>query len=94
MSQYPLLKTGQQAVTAGDVALPALAATPGEGLRVILTALKANGAVIYYGGPGLTTATGSELAAGNSVELHVNDLSMIHVIAAAGGSSVSWAVTL
>lgn len=92
MAKYPLLSTGQQAVTTAAVALPSLAATPGDGLRVILSALKANGASIYYGGPGITTATGDELPAGTSKILHVDNLNQIAVIAAAGGSSVSWAV--
>ncbi len=93
MPNFPLLKTGQQAVTASAVALPILDATPGEGIRVVLEALKANGASIFYGPSGVTIANGKELAAGTQDVLFVNGLEEIFVIAAAGGSSVSWVAT-
>jgi len=90
MPNYPLLSTGQQAVTASAQPLPALPSVPGTGYRVILEALKANSASVFYGTAGVTDTTGKELAPGNSDTLEVNNLNMIHVVAAATGGSVSW----
>lgn len=90
---YPLLETGQQAVTAAAVALPTLPTVQGTGYRVILEALKANAASIFYGPQGVTDSTGKELAPGASDVLHLNNLNLIYVIAAATGNSVSWSVT-
>lgn len=93
MPNFPLLKSGQQAVTASAVALPTLDANPGDGLRVVLEALKANAASIFYGPSGVTTATGKELAPGTQDVVFVNGLEQIFVIAAATGNTVTWVVT-
>lgn len=101
MANYALFKSGQQAVTTAAVKLAATqAANPlgsglpvGEGIEVTLSALKANAASIFYGGPGITISTGAELPPGVAVKLKVNDTSDIFVIAAAGGSSVTWIAT-
>lgn len=93
MPQYPLLKTGQQAVTASAVALPSVSAGAGDGVEVILEALKGNAASIFYGPAGVTDANGAELAPGASAKFRISNLDLIFVIAAATGNSVSWAVT-
>ena len=93
MPQYPLLATGQQAVTTSAVALPSVSAGAGDGIEVILSALKANAASVFYGPAGVTDATGAELPPGASVKFRISNLDLIFVIAAATGNSVSWAVT-
>lgn len=97
---FPLLKTGQMAVTNAAAALPTVlpaesstATTFGMSFRIRLKALKANAASVFYGPAGVTTATGDELAPGESATFDINDLALVFVIAAAGGGSVSWAVT-
>lgn len=92
MANLALLSTGQQAVTTAAVALPAINSGL-LGVRVILEALKANSASVFYGASSaVTIGTGKELAPGTQDVLEVGDLSEIFVIAAAGGSSVSFSV--
>ncbi len=76
---------GRQAVTASDVALPSVAVNS----MVWLKATKANTGIVSVGGVGVTTATGYELAAGETVVLPVSNISMIHVIGTAG-DHVEW----
>jgi hypothetical protein len=77
--------TGQQAVTASAVALTG----PGAG-TICIKALAANAINVYLGGPGVTTSTGMEMAAGNAYcgpTAHANNF---YVVAATTGASVSW----
>ncbi len=106
MPNYALLATGQQAVTTAATALPSVipqnplgsvlsgGAVRGEGAKVILTCTKASTASLFYGGPGVTTATGKEIAPAAQDTIKVNDLAQLNVIAAANGTSTaSWSVT-
>lgn len=94
MANYPLLATGQQAVTATAQPLAANAGvTPGQGFQVLLHALKANSASVFYGPSDVTTATGAELAPGQTDVLRLSSTALIYVVAAATGSSVTWSVT-
>jgi hypothetical protein len=90
MANFPILITGQQAATATAEPLANHAATQGDGFRVTLEALKANTQSVFYGPPGVTTATGKELAPGTQDVLYVSNIDMINVIAASTGASVSW----
>lgn len=98
MANFPLLATGQQEVTGSAVALPALGpvnpfagSVPGEEITIILSALKANAAPVYYGPAGVTSATGAELPAGAAVTLKLNNLDQIFIVGS-GTDKVSWAV--
>lgn len=98
---YPLFSSGQQAVTATAEPLPTFGpvnpfagSVAGEGILVTLVALKGNSNPIYYGGSGVTDATGCELAPGtSSPAMKVNNLYQIFVIAGETGNTVSWIVT-
>jgi hypothetical protein len=78
--------SGQQAVTTGDVALATNTLTHG----ICVSAFSTNTASVFIGTTGVTTSTGLELAAKASTCLAVSNSNAVHVIAAAGGSSVSW----
>jgi hypothetical protein len=101
MSNYPLIVTGQQAVTAAAVPLPTqiqpnpfAGSVRGEGFQLILGNLKASTASLYYGPAGVTTATGKEVPAGSQDIIRVNDPSQIFVIAAAPATATAtWSVT-
>ena len=78
--------SGQQAVTNSDVAL----ATNTLAHGICVAALSTNAASVFIGTTGVTTSTGLELPAKASTCLSVSNSNAVHVIAAAGGSSVSW----
>jgi hypothetical protein len=80
------IRTGQQAVTTTATALPSNYLTNG----ITVEAKSTNTAVIYVGGPGITTTTGLELPAGAAVTLQVANSNAIYVIAAATGQTVTW----
>lgn len=77
--------SNQQAVTATAAALPS---NPTKG--VCVKALVANTLNVYVGASGVTTSTGAELAAGDSLCLPVTNSNLIFVIASSTGSSVSF----
>lgn len=78
--------SGQQSVTTGDVALATNTLTHG----ICVTAFSTNTASVFVGTTGVSTSTGLELPAKASTCLAVSNSNAVHVIAAAGGSSVSW----
>lgn len=79
--------SGRQAVTASAVALGSLAA-----LRAVnIKAMSTNAASVFVGTSGVTTATGYELAAGDSITLPITNANLAFVIAVATGSSVCYA---
>ena len=78
----------QQAVTASAVALATNASK-----NICVKALAGNTANVYIGPTGITTATGMELAPGDSYCGPVANTNLLYVIAAATGSSVSWIAT-
>lgn len=79
------VKAGQQAVTATT----ALVTGMSYGTACV-KALNANTINVYLGGPGVTTATGMELAPGNAYcALEVNS-NPFYVVAGSTGASVSW----
>jgi hypothetical protein len=81
--------TGQQAVTATAAALNSGTATSWtNGFR--LKNLSTSNASIFYGPSGVTTSTGDELAAGESVIIPVANIASVFVIAASTGSTASW----
>ncbi len=80
--------SGQQAVTNAAVAL----ATNGS-KNICVKSLAGNMANVYIGPTGITTATGMELAPGDAYCGPVSNTNLLFVIAAAGGSSVSWIAT-
>jgi hypothetical protein len=77
--------SGQVAVTASAVALAANACK-----SVTVKALVGNTANVYAGPAGITIATGYELAPGDSITMALANTSALYLIAAAGGSSISW----
>jgi hypothetical protein len=105
MPNYPLLATGQQAVTTGPAQpLPSVVpqnplgavlsggAVRGEGVHVNLAAV--GGALFYGNNNGVTTANGKLISAGASDAFDVNDLAQVFVVSAANGTSTaSWSVT-
>lgn len=80
--------SNQQAVTASAVALATNTCK-----SITVKALAGNGINVYVGPTGVTTATGFELAPGDSVSLPVTNTNLVFVIAAATGASVSWIAT-
>jgi hypothetical protein len=80
------LITGQKAVTATAAALPPNVLTRG----ITVEAKSTNTAVIYVGGPGVTTSTGLELPAGAAVTLQVANSNAIYVVAVSTGQTVTW----
>lgn len=100
MANFPVLASGQQAVTTGAAALPATAPAPpagaisGQGLRVTLGCTKASTASLFYGPSGVTPTTGKEVPAGTSDTLFVNDTSQIFVVAVANSTATAtWSAT-
>jgi len=77
--------SGQQAVTNAAVALATNTVK-----NICVKALSTNTASVFIGPSGVTTATGFELAADDSYCGPVTNTNLIFVIAAAGGSTVSW----
>jgi hypothetical protein len=77
--------SGQQAVTAAAVALATNASK-----NACVKALIGNSLNVYVGPTGVTTATGMELAPGDSVCLPVGNTNLLYVVSSATGSSVSW----
>ncbi len=80
--------SGQQAVTA----TAALVSGISYG-SVCIKALQANGINVYLGGPGVTTSTGMEMAAGNAYCLPSVNAGPFYVVASTTGASVSWIVS-
>jgi hypothetical protein len=77
--------SGQQAVTNAAAALATNTVK-----NICVKALSTNTASVFIGPSGVTTATGLELAADDSYCGPVTNTNLIFVIAAAGGSTVSW----
>jgi hypothetical protein len=110
MPNYALLSVGQMAVTTAPTALPSvippnplgavgggIGAVRGEGVRVLLTCLKAGTAPLFYGSNNNVAASGNnagkEIAPGAQDMVLVNDLAQIFVVSAANGTSTaSWSV--
>ena len=76
--------SGQQAVT-GTAAL----ITGTSYGNICIKALAGNSINVYLGGPGVTTSTGMELAAGNSYCSPSNQ-SEFYIVASTTGASISW----
>lgn len=90
---YPNLESGQTSVGTSATALnggTSLEVPPGT--RVKVNNESSNSASIYVGGSGVTTSDGYEIDVGEDVELRVDDVSTIHVVAASTGYTVSWLV--
>jgi hypothetical protein len=51
---------------------------------ITLAAPAANAAVVYVGGPGVTTTTGFPIAAGDTLELPVQNMNQIYFVGTAG----------
>ncbi len=62
------------------------------GFPVVIKASVYNNGIIYLGPTGVTTATGFELSAGESVALRVNNLNVVYAIADAIGQTLTWIV--
>jgi len=77
--------SGQQTVTTSAVALSTNSAR-----NVCVKALVGNSVTVYLGPSGLTTATGMELAPGDSWCGPVSNTNLLFVRAASSGGSVSW----
>lgn len=80
--------SNQQAVTGTAAALASNSCR-----KALVKALAANAINVYVGPTGVTTATGFELAPGESVSLDVSNTNLIFVIASTTGASVCWVAT-
>lgn len=58
--------------------------------KVYLKAPSTNTGIVYVGAAGVTTTTGYELQAGQSVELEISNLNLIYVIASAAAQAIRW----
>lgn len=79
-----------------QVAVTASAATIGSSTttsNVCVKALVGNTINVYLGASGVTTATGFELAPGDTLCQPVNNLNLIYVIASTTGASISYVYT-
>lgn len=77
--------SNQVAVTASAVAL---ASNPCK--QVTVKALVGNTIAVYIGPAGISTATGYELIAGDSITVAVSNTNLLHLIASTTGASISW----
>lgn len=77
---------GQQAVTTGAVALPNQVIKN----SVAIIALSTNTGTIYVGPPGVTTATGYPLLAGQAIGYVCSNLDQIAIIAGSAVGSVAY----
>lgn len=81
-------RTGQATVGLTEQALPAPGIEVRNGLRI--RAAATNTGLIYIGRPGVTTATGFELGAGQEIDLEVDGKVNMSVIASAITQKLSW----
>jgi len=80
--------SGQIAVTGSAVAFSSNAIK-----SVTIKALVGNTISVYVGPTGVTTSTGYELIAGDSITLALANTNTIYLIASTTGASVSWIAT-
>lgn len=87
----PVLVTGQTTSNTSQVQLNATSHVVTNG--VIVKALSTNTASVFVGVSGVTTTTGYELTAGQSVTLYPSNSNVIYIIGANTTDKVSWVVT-
>lgn len=75
----------QQTVTTSAAALPNQAYPNG----FVIRALQSNAGVIYYGGSGVTTSTGTPLYAGDSVSIPATNSNLAYVVGDTAGDKIS-----
>lgn len=94
--QNPMGNNSSWAGNSQVAPLGAAAGVRGEGWRLILTNRSgaAGNQVIFYGGSGVTTANGKEIAQGNQDSFKVNDPSSVFVISASNNAIVSWSLSV
>lgn len=80
--------TGQLAVTASAQPLSASITSFSGGVKI--TNLSTSSLSIFLGGSSVTTSTGDELPAGQSVVLPIININSLYVIASSTGSTISW----
>lgn len=80
--------SGQQAVTGTAAVVTGISYG-----TVCVKALAANSINVYLGGPGVTTSTGMEMAAGNAYCAPAVNALPFYVVASTTGASVSWVVS-
>ena len=84
--------TGQQAVTASSAPLNVSIAPANNALTVTVKAAKENTIPVYIGPAGVTTATGYELSPGDFQTYLISTPTLLSVVAASTGASISWLV--
>lgn len=83
------INVGQQTSNTSAVQLSSTSTVPTNG--IVVEALVGNAAVVYIGGSGVTTSSGFQLSAGQSVSLTCN-LNTIYVIGSNNTDKVCWSV--
>ena len=78
----------QQTVGTTAVQLTAASTPCTEG--VLVKALTTNGDLVYVGKSGVTTGTGYELTAGETVTIETDNANKVYCIAGAAGQKVCW----
>jgi hypothetical protein len=83
------VNVGQQTSNTSAVQLSSSSTVPTNG--IIVEALAGNAAVVYIGGSGVTTSTGFQLSAGQSISFTCN-LNTLYVIGSNNTDKVCWTV--
>jgi hypothetical protein len=97
MSTFYPIQTGRKLCPASPAAAVPLSPTPVLAQKAIMLTNDSgaipNGStgICYWGGPGVTTATGSPLRPGSSVAVSTDNTDAIYVVASDATTTVSWA---
>lgn len=92
---WPTVVHGQDTVSTSGTAVQLNGGTSQHipnGAALVVRANGGNAGVIYVGDSSVSSSNGFELAAGESVSLHVDDVDAVWIDAASGGDGVSWIV--
>ena len=87
---FAAIATGQKEVGTSEVQLDAQAVA--DGLHLVVKACVDNSGKVYVGATGLSTTTGFELSAGESISLRVTNANKLYAIASAAAQRVAWIV--
>lgn len=78
--------------TVGVAAVQIVVASTPATKEVTVKAMSTNTGIVYVGATGVTTGTGFELTAGESITLAIDDANKVYAIGSAAAQSVSWMV--
>lgn len=84
-----VINVGQQTSNTSAVQLSSTSTVPTNG--IVVEALAGNSAVVYVGGSGVTTSTGFQLSAGQSISFTCN-LNTLYVIGSNNTDKICWTV--